>query len=156
MAGGLAGISADIQYFDQLAREAEGLPVTLMANPQFEEIRDLYARASLYWHGQGYGTSAEEQPQTQEHFGITTVEAMSAGAIPLVYATAGPLEVVEGVPNLRPWHTLGDLSSQTRTWAAAADREMREMRSQCEARARDFDEEAFQHRLAELLEQSER
>jgi hypothetical protein len=46
------------------------------------------------WHATGYGFDAEQYPAKQEHFGMTTVEAMSAGAVPVVLNTGGQREIV--------------------------------------------------------------
>ncbi len=48
------------------------------------ELADLYARASIFWHAAGLGEDAEDDPNRMEHFGISIVEAMSAGAVPVV------------------------------------------------------------------------
>ena len=70
------------------------------------ELRDLYARASIFWHAAGLGEDPERHPDRYEHFGITTVEAMSAGAVPVVIDAAGQVEIVEhgayGLPLRRP------------------------------------------------------
>ena len=41
------------------------------------------------------GEDAERHPERFEHFGISVVEAMAAGAVPLVFGAAGPGEIVQ-------------------------------------------------------------
>jgi glycosyltransferase involved in cell wall biosynthesis len=79
-------------YLEQVRAEAAGLPVELHIDASGEAVDDLYRRASIYWHAAGLGEDADAHPDRLEHFGITTVEAMSAGAVPVAYAEAGPLE----------------------------------------------------------------
>jgi glycosyltransferase involved in cell wall biosynthesis len=79
-------------YLEAVRAEAAGLPVELHIDASGEEVDDLYRRASIYWHAAGLGEDADAHPDRMEHFGITTVEAMSAGAVPVAYAEAGPLE----------------------------------------------------------------
>ena len=74
--------------------------------PRGPSSRDLYGRASIFWHAAGLGEDPERHPDRYEHFGITTVEAMSAGAVPVVIDAAGQVEIVEhganGLPLRRP------------------------------------------------------
>ena len=57
---------------------------------------------------------AELHPERFEHFGIAVVEAMAAGAVPVVFAAAGPAEIVRhGVDGFH-WKTLDELQSFTR------------------------------------------
>lgn len=128
-------------YLQEIRTQAEGLPVVFHSNASAAELADLHSRASIYWHAQGYGTKADEHPEAQEHFGISTVEAMAAGAIPLVYTSAGPLEVVAPVDQRLPWATISDLLASTRAIASAADTSA--CRAACAARAQDFSEAAF-------------
>ena len=59
-----------------------------------DELLELYSRASLFWHAAGHGQDDRRHPERLEHFGITTVEAMAHGAVPLVFPAGGPAEVV--------------------------------------------------------------
>jgi glycosyltransferase involved in cell wall biosynthesis len=64
----------------------------------------------LYWHAAGYN---ETDPVYAEHFGITTIEAASAGAVPLVYAGGGQLEILhENIDGLF-WKTPNELQEKT-------------------------------------------
>jgi glycosyltransferase involved in cell wall biosynthesis len=96
-----------------LAEKARGLPVTFHFDADFGKLRDLYRRASIYWHATGYGYPAEEFPAKQEHFGITTVEAMSAGAVPVVIASGGQKEIVTHEADGLLWEALDGLAAQT-------------------------------------------
>lgn len=89
-------------YLDEIRRVAAGLPVVLHPDASGSELRDLYGRASIFWHAAGLDEDPERHPDRFEHFGITTVEAMSAGAVPVVIDAAGQVEIVEhGVSGYR-------------------------------------------------------
>ena len=89
-------------YLDEIRAAAEGLPVVLHPDASGAELRDLYGRASIFWHAAGLGEDPDRHPDRFEHFGITTVEAMSAGAVPVVIDAAGQVEIVEqGVSGYR-------------------------------------------------------
>lgn len=91
LAGGLQ--KADAGYFEDLKKAAEGLPIRFFPNVSFDTLTRLYNESRMYWHAAGFG---ESKPEHMEHFGITTVEAMSAGCIPVVYNGGGQPEIVQG------------------------------------------------------------
>ena len=152
LAGGVR--PEDAGYLARLRRAAEGAPVDLRTNLPRTDMRALIGRASLYWHAQGVGHDGVRDPETQEHFGISTVEAMSAGAIPLVYGKAGPLEVVRGVEGVQPWRDRRELEELTRQWTRGMDErpaEVDRVRERCRRRAAEFDQDHFAQRLGNLL-----
>lgn len=90
--GGLVGMESQL---NDLRAMAQGLPVTFIPNPDFATIQDYYARAQFFWHAAGFDVNEEKEPEKVEHFGITTVEAISAGCIPLVIAKGGQKEIIK-------------------------------------------------------------
>ena len=86
-------------------------------NSASEELRELYRKAAIYWHATGYAFDADDYPFKQEHFGISTVEAMSAGAVPVVYATGGQKEIVTDEVDGYWWTDIDRLMNQTRRLA---------------------------------------
>ena len=60
---------------------------------------DLFAKALLFWHAAGMGEDAERHPEKFEHFGITTVEAMASGCIPVVINRGGQSEIIKNGQN---------------------------------------------------------
>lgn len=88
--------------------------IDLIVNPNFQEIKQLYGTAKIYWHAAGFGSNLKKNPEKAEHFGISTVEAMSAGAIPVVFAGGGQLEIVQNSQNGFLWQTPGELIDKTK------------------------------------------
>jgi glycosyltransferase involved in cell wall biosynthesis len=96
-------------YLEQIREAAMGLPVVIHPDATGAELRGLYAQASILWHAAGLNEDIERHPERYEHFGITTVEAMSAGAVPVVIDAAGQAEIVDqGVSGYR-FRTLDEL-----------------------------------------------
>jgi glycosyltransferase involved in cell wall biosynthesis len=133
-------------YLDQIDDAAAGLPVTIHPDASGAELRALYGRASIFWHAAGLGEHPDRHPDRFEHFGITTVEAMSAGAVPVVIDAAGQIEIVEqGVSGYR-FAGLDGLVDTTRllvadpAWRATVAEAARR-------RARDFGWDAFVARV---------
>lgn len=134
-----------------LEERAEGAPIEIRPNIPYEQLRRLYSAASIYWHAQGYGEDGTARPETQEHFGITTVEAMSAGCIPVVIDTAGPREVAEVVDGAKLWHTLSELSARTREVAGLTAQERAVVAARCRQRAGEYDDQHFTERFGRVV-----
>ena len=66
--------------------------IEVKVNADLDEVKSLYARASIFWHGCGLG---EVNPQRFEHFGMATVEAMQNCCAPIVFNGGGQPEIVE-------------------------------------------------------------
>jgi glycosyltransferase involved in cell wall biosynthesis len=66
--------------------------IALKVNADLDEVKSLYAKASIFWHGCGLG---EVNPQRFEHFGMATVEAMQSRCVPIVFNGGGQPEIVE-------------------------------------------------------------
>ncbi|QJW92709.1 glycosyltransferase [Frigoriglobus tundricola] len=92
--GGLSSDAADQAYFTGLKAAAAGHPVRFVPNATRQQVRTELGRASIYWHVMGLGVDPAADPAKMEHFGIAPVEAMAAGAVPVVLDKGGPPEVV--------------------------------------------------------------
>ncbi len=92
----LAGGSGEANpYLEEVRRQAEALPpgrCELRVNVPGTELDDLYHRAAIFWHLCGL---YQRNPARVEHFGMTIVEAMQAGAVPIVFDGGGQREIVE-------------------------------------------------------------
>jgi len=85
-----------LAYVESLAGLADHPSITLRPNIGRTELFQLYREAALYWHATGFGvTDPDQHPDRFEHFGISVVEAMSAGCIPIVHGIGGPCEIVD-------------------------------------------------------------
>jgi glycosyltransferase involved in cell wall biosynthesis len=147
--------AANREYALAVRRAAKGLPVEVHVNAPGDVVHELLGAASLYWHGAGLGEDVDRHPERFEHFGISVVEAMAAGAVPLVYAAAGPAEIVRDGDDGVHWRTLDELASSTTR--LAADPEARAtLRAAAEMRANDFSASAFAARLRDLVTADER
>lgn len=93
LAGGLKGGE---EYLENMRSMAGKLPIQFVPNPNFDEIKKLYAKAKIFWHAASYDIDETKEPEKVEHFGITTAEAMSAGAVPVVINRGGQREIIDG------------------------------------------------------------
>jgi glycosyltransferase involved in cell wall biosynthesis len=113
LAGSLAQDAESLALVERLEEAAAGLPVFFHFDAELDRLHDLYRRASIYWHATGYGFPVGEYPGMQEHFGMTTVEAMSAGAVPVVIDSGGQREIVTHAVNGFLWDDLTALETHT-------------------------------------------
>jgi glycosyltransferase involved in cell wall biosynthesis len=79
----------------------------------------LYRKASIFWHAAGFGADENSRPEALEHFGMVTVEAMSAGCVPIAIARGGQLEVVEHGVSGFLWNDLNELKALTLQYTLA-------------------------------------
>jgi len=91
LAGGHQGPSKELDHLKHLAK---GLPVEFAVNTDYASLKKLYQSGSIYWHAAGFDVDEVLNPESTEHFGITTVEAMASGCVPVVVPKGGQKEIV--------------------------------------------------------------
>jgi glycosyltransferase involved in cell wall biosynthesis len=94
LAGSSMPAEEDIEFLALLRRRASGLPVFFHVDVAPVDLAGLYQEAEIYWHGTGLGADLEQAPEKAEHFGISLVEAMSAGCVVFAYGSGGPREII--------------------------------------------------------------
>ncbi len=143
---GAAG-EGDQPFIDSLKKMANGFPIFFYPNISFKDLTTLYADSSIYWHAMGY---EETSPERFEHFGITTVEAMAAGAVPVVINKGGQKEIIEDGMSGFVWDDITHLHQ--RTLQLIVDPKMRERMSELAIkRSKDFSKEAFVRNIKEIV-----
>ena len=137
-------------YLETVLAAAEGLPIRVEANVPRSVVEHAMSTASIFWSATGLGEDEERAPWAQEHFGMTTAEAMAGGCVPVVIDRAGQREIVrEGVHGFR-WSTPAELISKT--LRVAGDPQLREKLSAAAVeRAQDFSDAAFAARWREIV-----
>ena len=79
-------------YYNRL--KATAPDNVFFANSPLRKVKDLLGKAKVYVHC-----------ARDEHFGITIVEAMAAGCVPIVHDSGGPREIVSDEVGYR-WETI--------------------------------------------------
>jgi glycosyltransferase involved in cell wall biosynthesis len=105
-----AATEGDTEYVTSLKEQAKGYPIFFHPNALFSDLVTLYGESKIYWHAAGF---EEADPKMFEHFGITTVEAMASGCVPIVIGKGGQLEIVSNGENGYLWHSLEELKTKT-------------------------------------------
>jgi glycosyltransferase involved in cell wall biosynthesis len=123
-------------YYDQLKKSAPE-NASFVLSP-LRKVRDILGRAMAYVH------CAEN-----EHFGITIVEAMAAGCVPIVHDSGGPKEIVTSDVGFR-WSNLSVAARQI-VMLAENDSLRRELSAAASVRARQFRPEVFESEMTRIL-----
>jgi len=100
-------------YLESVQAAAQGLPVTILTDSNYDELCTLYAKAKIYWHATGFGEDLEKFPEKAEHFGVSTIEAMSYGSVPVVFGGGGQKEIVIHGKNGFIWNSGSELKLLT-------------------------------------------
>jgi len=131
-------------YAEGLQLLGESQKVEMHFSAGESEVYDLLRRATVQWHLTG-ALNDEHDPASFEHFGISIVEGMSKGAIPVVLNQGGPAEIVtkdvgKAVDNVK------DFIKATVDILTMLPGEREAMSNKAKARARDFSEEKFREK----------
>lgn len=146
----LAGAGSETQPYVQRLRDraVQIGGVTIHVDAPADIMEGLYRSASIYWHATGF-ERPPDRPEMAEHFGISTVQAMSAGAVPIVFADGGQPEIVAGTAGL-VWTDLSGLVAASEALARDPVRRHRAAENVSRAAQR-YAPEAFAERALNLF-----
>jgi glycosyltransferase involved in cell wall biosynthesis len=150
LAGGVNKGAEHARYLAHVQEAARGYPIHIYPDIPFAQLVTLYGESALYWHAAGYGEDEVRDPIKAEHFGITTVEAMAAGCVPVVIARGGQPELIrQGIDGFLR-QSLDELIALTRELAGNAG-QRQAIAVAAQAASRQFDLPAFGAALADSL-----
>lgn len=145
LAGGIMEGNED--FLSMLKRQAKGYNIFFYPNIELNDLINLYSHSLIYWHGAGYG---ESDPKKFEHFGITTVESMASGCIPVVINKGGQIEIVTNRFDGFLWNTPEEL--KTITIKILNDKKMQQDLSQyARTSSEKFSKEKFEKAILNLI-----
>jgi glycosyltransferase involved in cell wall biosynthesis len=154
LVGNLAAGEEHKIYLDTVRQSAQGYPIVIHQDIPFQQLSDLYAESAIYWHASGYGEDEDRDPVKFEHFGITTVEAMASGCVPVVIGKGGQREIVNHGKNGFLWDTLEELKRYT--LLVANDESLRNSLAQAATVSLEkFNRKNFEAQLDKVLERME-
>lgn len=102
------------KYLKELKEQSANYNIQFVESPTFETIKDIYGKSKIFWSAAGFGIDEETSPENTEHFGITLVESMSSGCVPVAYDAGGHKEIVENNVNGFLWKELSQLVECTK------------------------------------------
>lgn len=147
--GGVAPGEIHQEYVNKIKNEIEGYPIFLHLDAPFSELKEILSVTKIYWHATGLDESNDKAPILMEHFGITTVEAMAAGCVPVVINRGGQPEVVTAGTGFI-WETREELISYTNQLIADAAL-LNKMSKAALQRSTQFNKNRFYRELEDIL-----
>lgn len=149
--GSCGSDAASQAYLDALRSSAQGLPIYFDINTPYEDLKRHYNEATIFWHAAGFGVDEARTPQHAEHFGLSTLEAMSARCVPLVINRGGQKEIVSDGDSGYLWNSVDELVDRSIN-LISAPQPLSRMQSQVRVRFQEFDHEHFSSKLLSILQ----
>ncbi|MDP3988174.1 MAG: glycosyltransferase [Candidatus Levybacteria bacterium] len=140
----------DEDYVRLIKEKAKGYPIEVLENVPFEKLFDLYKTSKIYWHATGFGDDLKKHPERAEHFGISTVEAMASGAVPIVINAGGQKEIVQESENGFLWDSREELMKKTKELIKDI-KLWNKLSTEAVKRAKYYNHEKFCERINELI-----
>lgn len=134
---------------DDLIFKSKGYPIKIITDAPADTLRNYYSRSKLFWHAAGHGEDLETQPDRAEHFGISTVEAMAAGCVPLVFSGGGQREIITDTCGFL-WSEVSQLEKETIN-LAKDNLLCQKISKEAIMRSKDFSREKFFGNLEKLI-----
>lgn len=136
----------DKPYLDKLRKKSKDIPINFYPNLGYDDLVKIYGQSSIYWHASGF---EENDPTKMEHFGISTVEAMAGGCVPVVIGKGGQREIVEDGVSGFLWGSLDEFKEFT--MKLTDDNDLRKtMSEKAVNRARVFSKGKFKDKIIAL------
>lgn len=137
-------------YLEKVKEASKKLPVKIINNATSEELQKLYAQAKIYWHATGFGENLVNYPEKAEHFGVTTIEAMAHGCVPIVFNGGGQPEIVTHKKTGFLWHTKEEIKKYTRE--ILSDETLRQkLATSVQETAKSYRQEFFCKKLKQII-----
>ncbi len=122
--------------------------IEIKVNCSLDEVKLLYAKASIFWHGCGLG---EVNPQRFEHFGMATVEAMQNSCPPIAFCGGGQPEIVEHGRSGFLFNTVEELCRYSHQLIVNPDL-LAELQAGAQQRSQKFRLAPFEHKVKSFFE----
>lgn len=150
LAGGSLKNPDENSYLKHLKNQSQNFPIEFVVNPNFETLKNLYAQSKIYWHAAGYHVDQSKHPEETEHFGMTIVEAMASGLVPVVINKGGIPEIINNGMNGYLWDEIDELVSKTQILISSPEL-IQSMSSESIKSIDQFSKENFQIQFIRLI-----
>lgn len=148
----LIGGIEDDAYATKVAQAAQGFPIQILHTVTQTQLHEWYQKASIYWHATGFGIDEQLSPERVEHFGISTVEAMAAGCLPVVIDKGGQPEILGTQLSTLLWETSQECIDIT--FKLIQSSQQNTLRSQAQTRASFFGKTRFEQVLWKMVQKA--
>ena len=150
LVGSVDNSNHDRAYLEKCQEEARGNSIYFHVNASVNVLKELYGRSKIFWCATGLGENG--YPDKMEHFGISTIDAMSAGCVPAVIGKGGQPEIVRNNIDGFCWNSIEELKSLTLK-LANDDVLLRKMSESSIERSKHFGMNVFERRVRKTFSQ---
>jgi glycosyltransferase involved in cell wall biosynthesis len=148
LAGGVEVGVAD--YVKKLKNLSMNYDIEIIESPDFDKIREIYGKSKFFWSATGFGVDEIKNPEKVEHFGITLIESMASGCVPIVHGSGGFKEIIDNSKNGFLWNNLNDLVNLTKQIIDKPLR-LREMSIAAQQKSKSYSYEKFKSRIKDII-----
>ncbi len=142
-------IGAD-EYLGELKNMSAGYPIDIVESPDIDHLKELYGKSKIFWSAAGFGSNEVENPEKMEHWGITVVEAMSAGCVPVIFNGGGYKEIVRDDIDGFLWKTEEDLIIKTKI-LMGNNKQLHSFELSSKKRAGNFSQDIFEKNIVSYI-----
>lgn len=147
---GGSDVGAD-EYLKELKKQSKNFPIHILENVPYSKLIQIVGEAKFFWSAAGYGIDEDTNPEKVEHFGISVVEAMASGCVPIILNKGGYKEIIEDGKEGRLWvktdelldYTL-EISENFKLWKSLSDN--------AKLKAQRFSYDGFETQLSHILQ----
>lgn len=137
-------------FVQELKKNSEGYPIEIIESPDFKTLTNLYGRAKIFWSAAGFSKDEDTNPEMMEHFGMTVVEAMAAGVVPIIYNGGGHKEILGDDMCGYLWSSLEELVNKTRETVGDIQK-MHQFENCAKQRSKDFSFVCFEKNVVSYI-----
>lgn len=137
------------KYIEELKERAHGYPVNFLTDLSYTKLREYYARSEMYWHAAGFGVDPDQHPENTEHFGMTTLEAMASGCIPLVVPYGGQQEIVKDAQLF--WESIDELADKTNALLSLSAKKKQVIQDEMMKQVKTYSKDIFTKQIEKLI-----
>lgn len=138
------------EFVRKLKEMSQGYKIDILENLPFSKLLALYGKAKIFWTASGFGINEQANPEKVEHFGMTTVEAMAGGCVPVVMDKGGQKEIVDRDKTGLLWQTQEELIRLTLA-LIKSKKVMTKLAENAILRSKDFSKEKFNQHIYSLI-----
>lgn len=150
LVGGVEQRKKHLEYVDKIKNISKNYPVKVITNIGWGELVEIFSKAFIFWHGAGIDEDEKKHPEKFEHFGITTVEAMASGCIPIVIGKGGQKEIIRDGEDgflYERWDELKDITLKV----CRGDIDVEAVRKRAIESCRKFSSSNFEKKLLSII-----
>ena len=138
------------KFIGMLNKISSNYPILIKKNLPFLNLKKLYSKAKIYWHATGFEEDLKKYPERAEHFGISTVEAMASGCVPVVINAGAQPEIVKDKKTGFLFKTKDELKQKT-TLLIERKNLLSNLSKKAQKTANQFSEQKFLHKIDEII-----